>query len=346
MNIIKKLFNFFKGYKMPSDKKLRVNQLLYKFLKKSVSPDALGNKLGDSFLTSLIVNRNNSLATNKALLNDIITRSKVGETKKEEARLLLAEIINDNDLVSLRFSLTIIATKDVILTKSNLPIESKISTGAHPLSIEYDNIGHEMVFYRRAYGALLSLSCFQNMAKSIESCPLQSVENYIWKILCSDFKALQKQGVEVNQMFSMLLTEVMQQSGKSKSGQEYEDRIRDILIKEKSSISFRKGKDSKNSDLEYDLLFNHKSRNYGIGAKRTLRERYKQFQPKKNMDADILITITIGLDLNEAKSKTITKNGSYIFVADEVYEENDYMNKNPKIFKGSDFNLKTLESLK
>lgn len=342
MNITK----IFTGQKMTEKQKLEVNKVLYKFLKKAVSPSALGNSLGNAILSSLINNRNYSLTINKALLNDNINNSKLGANKKDEAHLLLSDITTENDLISLRFALTIMATKNVILAKFNLPIEQTISSNIHPLSREYDRVGSDRVFYSRAYGALLSLSCFENMKKTSKSCPLQSVEYDIWKILCEDFKLLQKNGVEINQMFTMLLTETMQQSGKSVSGQEYEDRIREILIKENVSIEFFKGKDSKNSALEYDLLFEHKGKKYGIGAKRTLRERYKQFMPKPNMDADILIAITIGNDLNENKSKTITDSGSYIFVADEVYQENTFLQQNAKIFKGSDFNLKTLESLK
>lgn len=109
--------------------------------------------------------------------------------------------------------------------------------------------------------------------------------------------------------------------------------------------SIKKTQDSKNSALEYDFFFDHLGRKYGISAKRTLRERYKQFSKSENIDAAVLIHISLGLDLTRAKMETIRKNDVYIFVANEIYEKEEYMQKRDGVFPVSEFNLATLERL-
>ena len=42
----------------------------------------------------------------------------------------------------------------------------------------------------------------------------------------------------------------------------------------------------------------------------------------------------------------ITKNRMYVFVSDEVYNSNKFMQENSKVCKGSDFTLSTLGELK
>ena len=85
---------------------------------------------------------------------------------------------------------------------------------------------------------------------------------------------------------------------------------------------------------------------FGIGAKRTLRERYKQFiKTSFTSKIDVSIEITLGLDLNEEKAKTITGHGTYIFVADEVYKTRDFLRKIDKVYSVKDLNLKTLKKL-
>ena len=37
-------------------------------------------------------------------------------------------------------------------------------------------------------------------------------------------------------------------------------------------------------------------------------------------DIDVMIEITLGMDLNESKAKTIRAHGVYIFVSDEIYQ--------------------------
>jgi hypothetical protein len=78
-----------------------------------------------------------------------------------------------------------------------------------------------------------------------------------------------------------------------------------------------------------------------------LRERYKQFiKTALTSKIDIMIEITLGLDLNEEKAKTITTHGTYLFVADEVYQTREFLQKLDKVFSVKDLNLKTLKGMK
>lgn len=149
-------------------------------------------------------------------------------------------------------------------------------------------------------------------------------------------------------MYMLMLSEVVNQKIKSNAGKEYERVIKESLILMGiPENSIKKSIDSKNEALEYDFLFDYGGRVYGISAKRTLRERYKQFPGKnEDSDADIFIQITLGTDLNENKMDIIRSSGVYIFVADEIYDENLYMQKKEGVFSGKDFTLNTLKDLK
>ena len=85
-------------------------------------------------------------------------------------------------------------------------------------------------------------------------------------------------GVEPNQIFMLMFSESINQSIISDSGSNYEDRIMSVLTSigiDESKI--KKTHDKDDSSTEFDFFFELKNKTYGIGAKRTLRERYKQF---------------------------------------------------------------------
>ena len=98
---------------------------------------------------------------------------------------------------------------------------------------------------------------------------------------------------------------------------------------------------------EFDFFFEIEGRIFGIGVKRTLRERYKQFiKTAITSKIDIMIEITLGLDLNEEKAKTIINHGNYLFVADEIYQAQEFLQNLNQVFSVKDLNLKTLKNLK
>ena len=110
--------------------------------------------------------------------------------------------------------------------------------------------------------------------------------------------------------------------------------------------NIRKTHDKNDKSTEYDFFFDIDGKTYGIGAKRTLRERYKQFiKTALTSKIDVSIEITIGLDLNLQKAKTIVAHGTYIFVSDEIFQTRDYLKNIDKVYSVKDLNLKTLKEL-
>lgn len=145
-----------------------------------------------------------------------------------------------------------------------------------------------------------------------------------------------------NNVFQVILDESIMQSGRSSSGGDYEGRIAE-LFKFCNLVFTQHHYEEKDQSQEHDLLIQYKGKTIGVGAKRTLRERYKQYNPA---EVDFSIVFTIGEDLNEPKSKTITDAyGSYIFVADEIYEQASFLKDNKKIFKVTDFSIKILDEI-
>ena len=111
--------------------------------------------------------------------------------------------------------------------------------------------------------------------------------------------------------------------------------------------NIRKIHDESDKSTEYDFFFEIDGKSYGIGAKRTLRERYKQFiKTKLTTKIDFSIQITLGLDLFEEKAKTIVNHDTYIFVADEIYQTRAFLKKMKKVYSVKDLNLQTLKNLK
>ncbi|MEA2088588.1 MAG: hypothetical protein U9O55_01970 [Patescibacteria group bacterium] len=61
---------------------------------------------------------------------------------------------------------------------------------------------------------------------------------------------------------------------------------------------------------------------------------------------DIMIEITLGLDLNEEKAKSIRNHNIYIFVADEVYNSREFLKKMKGVYSVKELNMDMLKTLK
>ena len=158
---------------------------------------------------------------------------------------------------------------------------------------------------------------------------------------------LTKKGVEPNQIFMLLFSESINQSIISSAGVSYEDRIKNILINIGiSNENIVKNHDENDSSTEFDFFFKHKGKSFGIGAKRTLRERYKQFIKTSHMSKlDVMIEITLGTDLRENIANSIREHGVYLFVADEIYSSKKFLQNTDGIFPASQLTLDLLEKL-
>ena len=111
-------------------------------------------------------------------------------------------------------------------------------------------------------------------------------------------------GLEANQIFMLMFSEVINQSIISDSGSNYESRILSVLS-HTGIKNIQKKHDDNDKSTEFDFFFEIDGKTYGIGAKRTLRERYKQFSKTSltsKIDVDDYNHIRIGFDRRKGKN--------------------------------------------
>lgn len=60
---------------------------------------------------------------------------------------------------------------------------------------------------------------------------------------------------------------------------------------------------------------------------------------------DVMIEITLGTDLTFDKATAIINHGVYLFVADEIYQQNAYLQNMPQVYSCKDLTLQTLATL-
>lgn len=258
----------------------------------------------------------------------------------------IVETENDNELFI--FSLKLYMIKDLLLqeakTKDLLDV-SKLDN-LDPLSLKYDKVTLFSPYSTRVSGALLSLMFFERLENEETNFISKDAEEFVKKLAFSA-KSLKNQGLEPNQIFMLMFSESVNQSITSDSGSNYEDRILSVLLKiGLDSNKIKKMYDSDDSSTEFDFFFELNGKTYGIGAKRTLRERYKQFIKTAQMSSiDVMIEITLGLDLTEDKAKAIRQHGVYLFVSDEVYQMHTSLQKIEGIFSTKSLTMEVLLKL-
>ncbi|MBM5782947.1 MAG: hypothetical protein FJ368_05965 [Pelagibacterales bacterium] len=268
------------------------------------------------------------------------------QSKLEHIKEIGLRLNKSEDVELFDFSLRLYQVKDLLLAEAKIfeAIDLNNLSNLDPLSLEYDKISVLKPYKTRVSGALLSLLFFEKLDDGEFNFMSKDSLNFI-SDLSKKASKLKKKGLESNQIFMLMFSESINQSIISDSGTNYEDRIRSVLNK----IGIKniiKTHDKNDKSTEYDFFFDIEGKTYGIGAKRTLRERYKQFiKTALTSKIDVSIEITIGLDLNKEKAKTIISHGSYIFVSDEVYTTRDFLKKMEGVYSVKDLNLKTLRSL-
>ena len=213
-----------------------------------------------------------------------------------------------------------------------------------PLSLEYDNLSILKPYKTRVKGALLTLLFFEKLKQNKFNFISQESIDYIVN-LAKKVEKFTKIGLESNQIFMLMFSESIDQSIKSDSGSNYEDRI--FYILNKIGIkNIAKTHDKNDKSTEYDFFFEIDGKIFGVGAKRTLRERYKQFiKTAITSKIDVSIEITLGTDLNEEKARTIASHGSFIFVSDEIYQSREFLKNNEQVFSVKDLNIETLKKI-
>lgn len=318
--------------------KLDLNLKFYLILKNLVKA-----KLTESQIYSLL--EKISLGVN--WLEAIKNIKKIQAT--EALELLFEQLDFENDLEILVFGLKLYLCKDLLLKEAKISDITNIDKLKilDPLSLGYDKISVQKPYQTRVNGALLALLFFEKLEKSQTNFMSQDAADFVSGLSEVVIK-LKKQGLEPNQIFMLMFSESINHSIISDSGLNYEDRI--LIVLKKIGIdekNIKKTHDKNDRSTEFDFFFEIDKRSYGIGAKRTLRERYKQFIKTAQMSKiDVMIQITLGLDLNEEKAKIINQNGVYLFVADEIYESRTFLHKLEGVYSVKNFNIETLKSLK
>jgi hypothetical protein len=281
-------------------------------------------------------------------LEQFFGSSKSG-VKKQKFMLDILELFNSAlDIKLFMFALKLFLIKPLLLqeAKTRDLLDMSQLPKLNPLSLAYDKVTLFSPYSTRVSGALLSLLFFRKLEEQ-DNLFLSSDTTSFLKELSFEALELKKIGIEPNQIFMLMFSESINQSIISDSGSNYEDRIHSILLTigiNANSIS--KIHDDNDSSTEFDFFFSLDEKTYGIGAKRTLRERYKQFIKTAQMSQiDVMIEITLGIDLTQEKVKAIRNHNIFLFVADEIYESQKYLQETSGVFSAKDLTIETLKKL-
>jgi len=335
--------------KLKIDKeKFDINLKFYFFLKYLVKTQLTDKQASEILKICTLNSKLNIDVVISKIINYIDTKIKIGSPKQKLIFEIIDEIGSDLDLKLFIFSLKLYMIKDLLLQESKLKNLLDISKleKLDPLSLEYDKITMYSPYSTRVNGALLSLIFFSRLENKETNFISKSAEDFI-KSLSSLAIELKDNGVEPNQIFMLMFSESINQSIISDSGSNYEDRILSVLTSigiDESKI--KKIHDKDDSSTEFDFFFELKNKTYGIGAKRTLRERYKQFIKTAQMTKiDVMIEITLGMDLTEEKVKAIRNHNVFLFISDEIYNSYQYLQNIDGVYSTKSLTIKILEEL-
>ena len=150
--------------------------------------------------------------------------------------------------------------------------------------------------------------------------------------------------INCNNMLLLIVDESVSQSIKSTAGASYEDRVKLSLMGKIDNLELH-SHDSNITAMEYDFTFKLNGKKAGVSAKRTLRERYKQNHEDIDvLDVDYVFLFTLGTDLNKDKLENILqKNGIYVVVANEIYNERDYLKNNDRVISSNELSREKLK---
>lgn len=311
-----------------AQEKIDINVKFYFFLKYLVKARLSNNEIFRIIEYYQLFSSSDTLLMFKEKVSDIVAgKTKLAQTKIDFLTDIFVEVIDDVDLKLFIFSLHLISIKDLLLAEAKVKRLKDLDNlkKIDPLSLEYDKATVFSPYTTRVNGALLSLVFFDGLKNGFFS---TETDEYIIS-LSKQANYLLNKGVEPNQIFMLIFNESMNQSITSDSGSDYETRIKSVLVNlgiDKDTIT--KKHDKADKSTEFDFFFTLNNKTYGISAKRTLRERYKQFIKTAQMsDIDVMIEVTLGTDLTDEKVKSIRNHNVFLFVSDEIYHSNEYLKK-------------------
>jgi hypothetical protein len=328
--------------------KFDINLKFYFFLKYLVKTKLTDNQANAILKIAILSLKIDFIIIKNRIIEYIEKSIKSGSKKQKLIFEVVDEITSNIDLKLFIFSLKLYMIKDLLLQEAKLKdlLDTSKLQNLDPLSLEYDKITIFSPYSTRVNGALLSLIFFDRLDKRETNFISKEAEDFI-KTLSQFAIELKNRGVEPNQIFMLMFNESINQSIISDSGSNYEDRILNVLLSigiDESKI--KKIHDKDDSSTEFDFFFELDNKTYGIGAKRTLRERYKQFIKTAQMSQiDVMIEITLGIDLTLEKVKAIRNHNIFVFVADEVYQANLYLQEIEGVYSSRDLTIEVLTSL-
>lgn len=333
-------------------KKLDINLKFYFFLKYIIKAKFHDNQVLKFLENAQLFKGFSHFASFQvAILDSIPNHTKSGQNQRMILEDVFTEIDNDLSLNTFLFSLKLYLIKDLLLEEAKIKRANDMEklSKLNPLSLEYDKITVFNPYTTRVTGALLSLAFFEGLETGFLA---QSSDDFMQN-LAENAQYLIQQGIEPNQIFMLIFNESLNQSITSDSGSDYENRIKSVLLElGLSKDHIQKTHDKADSSTEFDLFFEFdgktfgKGKTFGISAKRTLRERYKQFIKTAQMSQiDVMIEITLGTDLTEEKAKAIIQHGVILLVADEIYQSQTYLQKIQGVYSCDDLDFDLLRKL-
>lgn len=251
------------------------------------------------------------------------------------------------DLMVLALELLLI--KPLILEESkvyaNKKYEHDVSAIKDKLSLQYDIVNLEKPYGQRVINALLVyMVTYQDRENEFI---LEQTETTVKQINDLIKVNKEKYGICTDNIFMIIMDESTNQSIISLAGGSYEDRVESVVRKISDNV-IDHVTDSNIPSVEYDFVFEFNNKRYGVSAKRTLRERYKQnFEDVNTLSVDGVFIVTLGIDVNADKlTNILQRNGYFIVVAQELYERYSYFKGHGRrVISSSKFTREGLEQL-
>ena len=298
--------------------------------------------------------KNSNLKKKEDLTKILLSNNGIAteNTQKYEDFCLLINTIEQCDVLMwirlIDVSIELMFVKGLILEESKIYAKNQykdlIMNIEDKLSLEYDMSNLNMPYGQRVISSLLVFA-LTDIERDNEF--LLQTSGKVVKSFSQKLKMLvNNYNINCNNMFSLIMTESMNQSITSDAGQSYESRVSEKLTPIVDKL-FGHSHDSKIPSVEYDFIFNIDNYKCGISAKRTLRERYKQnFEDVEMLDVDFMFLFTLGIDLNEEKLNNILqKHGIYVVVSNEIYETKLYLKNNERVLSSNNLSKKTLKEI-
>ena len=326
----------------------RNNLLFYTILKNLIKCHLSENKM---ITLEQMIKENNKLDYSQLI--DFLSKNVVSANVKayEDYTTLLNLCNSDNiemweDLTIL--SIELLLSKNLIIEEAKayakIQYDDGLATHKDKLSFGYDMVNLEYPYGQRVISALLVYT-LTNIERETEF--ILDTSGKSFRKLNNMIKSITKKySINANNIFMIIMDESINQSIISTAGSSYESRVNSVLLNISDNVKPH-AHDKFINSVEYDYTFELDGKIYGVSAKRTLRERYKQnFEDVNQLSVDAMFLVTLGIDLNEEKLNNIMqRHGYFIVISQEVYDSKSYFKKSKRVISSKDFNKETLQKL-